>query len=334
MADFTEGDKSKSDVIPSQQSSLADAEFIQCVIRFTDTRWIAITIGASSGAGSFLFDKDKTVIKSLSSKGTLHTGSLSGCITTTDGGKELKKQLKGLIPGKVTSRVGAEVLTFKLNLLASDKSKFPYGLRDLIYVNESSPYHGLTLDSLEALADMVLQCGQDSAFLAWTQDTTGSMLYSVLALLDSTFRGDIDTLVWSCGKLELAGVKQLKNVPYLRANPTSVTVRRSPEPIVYSVPSQYALLQNYPNPFNPTTTIAFELMDDAVVTLKIYNTLGQEVATLINNELYESGENEVDFDAAGMPSGVYFYRLSIQPLDEDGVAGQTLTQVKKMLLLK
>ena len=70
------------------------------------------------------------------------------------------------------------------------------------------------------------------------------------------------------------------------------------------------------------------------MTLKIYNMLGQEIATLINNELIDAGENEVDFDAAGMPSGVYFYRLTIQPIDEDGVALQAITQVKKMMLLK
>jgi hypothetical protein len=63
--------------------------------------------------------------------------------------------------------------------------------------------------------------------------------------------------------------------------------------------------------------------------------LGQEIAILIDNELYDAGEDEVDFDATGLPSGVYFYRLTVQPVDDDGLVSKgILTQVKKMMILK
>ncbi|MBI1805055.1 MAG: T9SS type A sorting domain-containing protein [Ignavibacteriae bacterium] len=101
-------------------------------------------------------------------------------------------------------------------------------------------------------------------------------------------------------------------------------------------PAEFALQQNYPNPFNPTTTVQFELPEPAVVTLRIYNTLGQEVKTLLNDESMEDGEQEVNFDASSIASGVYFYRIVAQTVvDEDArTLGQAFTSVKKMVLVK
>jgi len=71
---------------------------------------------------------------------------------------------------------------------------------------------------------------------------------------------------------------------------------------------EYQLLQNYPNPFNPSTTISYSLPGNSHVTLKIYNSLGQEVATLINEEK-PAGRYQVTWNAANISSGVYFYRM-------------------------
>jgi|GEM_PF-2467964 len=75
-----------------------------------------------------------------------------------------------------------------------------------------------------------------------------------------------------------------------------------------SVPTTYALHQNYPNPFNPTTQIAYALPTQAHVTLKVYNLLGQEVASLVD-EVREAGRHTVSWNAADQASGVYFYSL-------------------------
>jgi hypothetical protein len=74
------------------------------------------------------------------------------------------------------------------------------------------------------------------------------------------------------------------------------------------VPEVFHLHHNYPNPFNPSTTIAFTLPRDEFVTLKVFNVLGQEVRTLVN-EKRNAGLHRVVFDAAGLTSGVYVYKL-------------------------
>jgi hypothetical protein len=89
------------------------------------------------------------------------------------------------------------------------------------------------------------------------------------------------------------------------------------------IPKTVQLLQNYPNPFNPTTTIEFGIPTGGHVSLTIYNTIGQTISELLNNEVRE-GYHKVSFDASRLASGIYFYRLE--------VGGVALT--KKMLLMK
>jgi len=78
--------------------------------------------------------------------------------------------------------------------------------------------------------------------------------------------------------------------------------------VIESEVNSFTLYQNYPNPFNPSTTIRFAITSQGLATLKIYNSLGEEVATVINEEL-TTGSYEIEWDATGFPSGVYFYQL-------------------------
>jgi len=91
----------------------------------------------------------------------------------------------------------------------------------------------------------------------------------------------------------------------------------------FSVPARFALDQNYPNPFNPSTTIRYGLPHKSVVRLTVFNTLGQQIATLVQGD-QEAGYHEVRFDASGLSSGVYFYRLT---------AG-TYVETRRLLLLR
>jgi hypothetical protein len=92
---------------------------------------------------------------------------------------------------------------------------------------------------------------------------------------------------------------------------------------VATIPRDFALDQNYPNPFNPTTTIAFSLPTTQRVSLKVYDALSREVATLVDN-VQPAGWHEVVFDATDLPSGVYLYRLHTD----------SFTSAKKLILLK
>lgn len=85
----------------------------------------------------------------------------------------------------------------------------------------------------------------------------------------------------------------------------------------------YKLSQNYPNPFNPVTKITYSLAKSGLVTLKVYNILGKEVAVLVN-EIKNTGHYSIDFNASNIPSGVYFYKLETEGFNE----------IKKMMLIK
>jgi hypothetical protein len=86
----------------------------------------------------------------------------------------------------------------------------------------------------------------------------------------------------------------------------------------------FTLRQNHPNPFNPLTTISYALQQASVATLKVYDVYGRETAVLVHNEKKAAGEHEVEFEAGGLPTGVYFYLLY----------AQNRVETKKMLLLK
>ncbi|HDZ58758.1 MAG TPA: T9SS type A sorting domain-containing protein [Ignavibacteriales bacterium] len=90
------------------------------------------------------------------------------------------------------------------------------------------------------------------------------------------------------------------------------------------LPDEYELSQNYPNPFNPSTTIRYALPEGGDVTLRIYNLLGQEVKTVLDNVQQSAGIHQVVFDASDLPSGIYFYSFR----------ANNFVQVKKMMLLK
>lgn len=97
---------------------------------------------------------------------------------------------------------------------------------------------------------------------------------------------------------------------------------------IISIADDYILEQNYPNPFNPSTLIRFNIAEPGIVTLRVYNILGQEVISLISGEFLNTGSYEVTFDASdvsgGLPSGIYMYRLTVNEY----------TSSRKMMLIK
>ena len=97
------------------------------------------------------------------------------------------------------------------------------------------------------------------------------------------------------------------------------------------VPTEFQLEQNFPNPFNPTTTISWQSPVGSWQTLKIYDVLGREIANLVD-EYKPAGNYEIEFNASGLSSGVYFYRL--QAGDPSRSSGQGFVDTKKLILLR
>ncbi|MDA0986831.1 MAG: T9SS type A sorting domain-containing protein [Bacteroidetes bacterium] len=106
----------------------------------------------------------------------------------------------------------------------------------------------------------------------------------------------------------------------IEANPYTLTDVKQMEGVI---PTEFTLLQNYPNPFNPSTKIVYGIPTEVKVSLRLFNLLGQEVATLVNDN-QKPGKYSVDFNATNLSSGIYIYRLE---------AG-SVTFTKKMLLMK
>ncbi len=90
-----------------------------------------------------------------------------------------------------------------------------------------------------------------------------------------------------------------------------------------TTPNKFKLMQNFPNPFNPKTTINYTTLQQGYVFLKVFNVLGKEISTLVNEEK-PAGIYDVEFDATGLPSGIYFYRLT----------ARNYISTKKMILIK
>ena len=157
--------------------------------------------------------------------------------------------------------------------------------------------------------------------------------------LDMTFdaSGDLFAIYGSNGKLASidtntgvhfdvgsAGVLRVSGITIKG----DVTVTSVNETIATDLPSDFSVEQNYPNPFNPATTINFSLPVSSSVTISLFNIIGQKVATIVNKE-FSAGYHSVNFDASGLSSGTYIYKIRAE-----GVNGKAFISAKKMVLLK
>jgi hypothetical protein len=157
----------------------------------------------------------------------------------------------------------------------------------------------------------------DSLLVPAPGGTGGDLDVIVVANID----GDsADEVLYTQGYTRGVANDTTANVAILALEFTPVSVKL----VDSNIPDQFYLDQNYPNPFNPETTINFGLTREMVVELKVYDVLGREVMTLINNDLMQAGSYGVTFNASGLASGSYIYTLKV---------GETAIS-KKMILLK
>jgi hypothetical protein len=265
------------------------------------------------------------------------SGAVPGCWEKDAKGKAIPYKVNSTWAPKTQqyNPLIAELLALKVNVDVNDLGYTGAGsagmLKNLLIAPNPTisdcTWLPISVDSLIHLTDWYM-----SKCTLRTSDptTTAGWLYSTISRINAAFTGALDTESWWANGVIAKPARNMAQQPYppplYRPNWSS-----GPDPVNYfsfkeSEPVRFKLDQNYPNPFNPTTTIAFELPEDAIVTLKIYNLLGQEVETLADQEEFTEGTNEVPFDASRYASGVYYYRLVVN----DG----QFQQVKKMMLLK
>lgn len=135
--------------------------------------------------------------------------------------------------------------------------------------------------------------------------------YAVLGLQTNTLH------FWKVRSRNNYGLSNWSSIASFRTvNPTGIEDEEL-------IPTEYALEQNFPNPFNPSTSFRFKLAEAGLTTLKIYNLLGQEVAEVLN-EFMNAGTYDIRFDAAGLASGIYFYRIRVNDFSAS----------KKMILVR
>lgn len=283
------------------------------------------------GGNSVLMKKYSDVLASMVSKTMYHSGT-PRCLDSL-GKKLFSKQVNSLSPKVTSNSLFAQALTLKLNIAASATQKFPVGFGELLYnVDIADPLYGLTLNQISAVTDTILSCMTPTTIDPISYDLLTTDLYFI-----NTFYTDspysIDTLSFG-SKTQLSGYVLSGKTSKLIVDPNiKPVVWNDGENLSNTTPSAFALHQNYPNPFNPTTQLSFSLSQSSLVTLKVYNMLGQEVVTLIDKEQYDGGEYDVPFDASNLTSGIYFYRLNVQTVNEQGIT-RTFTDVKKMTLVK
>jgi SdrD B-like domain/Immune inhibitor A-like, MAM domain len=297
------------------------------------------------GPHSVVHSSYKYVIKSLveGRDDRMHSGD-ARCLAKFTNDRSIKRELKYLTPTKGQNKLFAEAVALQANIKASQLGINPPGFGNLIFDEGlQGPLDGLTIQGIASKIDEYMSSYQDTAKepqclmpVSWI-GLDPETLYTKIRMINGAFTGPIDTISFG-RRLRLTAVKQLDDVPFLRLDSSVVKMEVVPTWTEGSLePKEFRLEQNFPNPFNPSTSIEFYLTAPSYVTLKLYNTLGQEVATILNREELEDGWQESELDAGqyNLSSGVYYYRLIAETIqDEDNPNGQKVVLTKKMVLIK
>jgi len=200
-----------------------------------------------------------------------------------------------------------------------------YLLIDLIDVNNST-VDIVAIDLFSGTSNVIETNGSSISFPRYSSldDRVVFQRYDDLGIADLRQIGlNEDKITASSSSFDFVTGGQLPSWFSIGARPVSIEDEQT-----QIIPDEFVLKQNYPNPFNPTTVINYSIPDlgarhDSPVQLKVYDVLGNEVATLVNQP-QNSGNYKVSFDASSLSSGIYFYRLQTD----------NFNQSKKMLLLK
>jgi hypothetical protein len=237
-------------------------------------------------------------------------------------------EIKNPSLNRYNNRLIGELLALKLNIAASDLGITQNGLGDLIYKDTTSQSSNLLNN--KKLRHLVLTV--DSMLTMWNYypNLNYNSVCTAVQKINWAFEGKFDTI--GTIPLRVTSTKPLFSIPFLKTSSDPSTPMPEVQAPILSdeMPDNILLCQNYPNPFNPMTTIEFNLPEPSLVTLKIYNVLGQEVSVLLDRVSMDAERQIVDYDASGLSSGVYFYQVIAEPFSGESI----MTRVMKMVVLK
>ena len=219
---------------------------------------------------------------------------------------------------------GKVQLALRVNIGASDAEVTPPMFGDLIYNNDDTvsgiPLKGMSLREIASLTDNLLTYWKKYPPFQWFK------MDSILRRINYAFVSPLRYV--SKTPLVFTGDVYIDSVTFLK--PSEIPIVRSlvfpPNSLEETSPLEFKLFQNYPNPFNPSTVIEFTLPKSGLADLKVYDILGREIVTLLDEVELDEGQHEVEFDGSDMASGVYFYRIVVNK-------GEFL-QVRKMILVR
>ena len=263
--------------------------------------------------------KSKDMYKSLTDRFLTHERIDFGL------GKAANEQ-QSFSPAKHNNRAFADLLALKVNIELSASGFTTAGFGELRFVEAGNPYSGMLLRDLASRADsmMTFKVGDTAKY---------RKLDNTIKKINAAFSDSIKTTRNDYAGYVLRGTKSVGEISFLRPSGAILSTRQfvDDRSKIPNIPAVMKLYQNYPNPFNPSTVISYSLSAPSLVTLKVYNTLGQEVTELLHNELMDEGEQEVEFDASSLSSGVYYYTIVAQDVEGSSIL---FSNTKKMLLMK
>ncbi len=270
-------------------------------------------IGVLRGDIDFsLFQADALLLKSNASMMNAVYCSLPNNIQTVPGDVvtiPVNVELKGHTIGAYTAYIQLDKNMFSSFVGCTEGAAFPSGKGWVV----STKYNAETGRLIIATTDFAYP------MVPITNDGTIFNLH--FTVTSSAKRGDIQPITISA--LSVADEK-LNKLSAIKSDGV-VEITRLGSTVV----AEYQLSENYPNPFNPSTVIEFALPKDSNVDIRIYNIIGQEVATLFNG-IATVGYHQVEFNASNMSSGIYFYTIKASSLAGD----QSFSSVKRMMLMK
>ncbi|MEO6695977.1 MAG: T9SS type A sorting domain-containing protein [Ignavibacteria bacterium] len=191
--------------------------------------------------------------------------------------------------------------------------------------------HGLRINGskwinpLTNKATMFPFSGDPVTSAGWIDSTQGER-YILIGSIFGTV-ATLDTIDFKTVTFINKGADNLQSIVMIKNCVSDVI---SVKQLSTNIPLEFKLDQNYPNPFNPKTVISYKLAASSFISLKVYNSLGKEVAVLVNQQ-QNVGSYEIDFDASGLASGVYFYRIAVH---SDKLESENFSDTNRMILLK